>query len=241
MGDGARSPDRGRGSTYDAAVLSADELAALVERIPDVVWRFRLVPEPGFEYVSPSVFAVTGYTPAEQYADPELGRRIVHPDDAHLIEEALRTPERSRRMVVRWRHKRGPLFVTEQRIAPARDAAGRVVAIEGVSRPITSRSARGFELRAGDLVLDLAAHRALVGERVVELTPAEHRMLALLMASDGPVEARALVARLWGAEQPGGVRAVQVHVSKLRRKIEDDPSRPRRLVTCRGVGYELVR
>jgi DNA-binding response OmpR family regulator len=222
-------------------VLTADELAALIERLPDVVWRYRLVPEPGFEYVSPSVFALTGYTPAEHYADPDLGRRIVHPDDGPVLEETIRAPERRRRVVVRWRHRRGHVFVTEHRLTPVRDGAGRVVALEGVGRAVTGHPARPFELHAGDLVLDLAAHRALVGERVVELTPAEHRLLALLAASDGPVPTGALVARLWGADQPGGERAVQVHVSKVRRKIEDDPARPRRLVTRRGVGYELTR
>ncbi len=222
-------------------MLSADELSALLERIPDIVWRYRLAPRRGFEYVSPSVFGVTGYTPAEHYADPDLGRRIVHPDDAPLIDAVLRSAEPVLSLTIRWRHRQGHIIVTQQRISFIRDADGAAVAVEGVGRPLTDRPRRAHHVRAGDLVLDLAGQRVLVDERVVDLTPAEYRILALLASSDGPVEVRALVTRLWGAEQPGGARAVEVHISNLRRKIEDDPRRPERLVTHRGVGYALAR
>jgi DNA-binding winged helix-turn-helix (wHTH) protein len=220
--------------------LDATQLVALLERVPDVVWRYRLTPTPGFEYVSPSVFALTGYTPAEHYADADLGRRIAHPDDAELLEQAIRAPDAHATVNLRWRHRSGTVFATEQRLTVVRDGDGRMVAIEGVGRPVAGR-AGGERTRAGDVVLDLAAHRALVADRVVDLTPAEHRILSLLVAADGPVSSRDLVVRLWGADEPGGARAVQVHVSNLRRKLEDDPRRPQRLLTHRGVGYVLAR
>ncbi len=221
--------------------LDGHELSALLERIPDIVWRYRLLPDRGFEYVSPSVFGLTGYTPEEHYADPDLGRRIVHPADAPLLEALLRSTEPFSAMTLRWRHRHGDVFVTHQRISSIRDDEGRIVALVGVGRPVTNGSPRTYRVRAGDVVLDLAGHRALVGDRVVELTPAEHRILALLATSDGPVQVRALVTRLFGTEQPGGARGLQVHVSNLRRKLEDDPRRPKRLITHRGVGYALVR
>ena len=219
--------------------LSPALLAALVERVPDIVWRYRLVPKPGFEYVSPSVFALTGYTPAEHYADPDLGRKIVHPDDLPRMEAAMANPEDRKALVLRWRHKAGLELTTEHRIVAIRDAGGELVALEGVGRPVVNGQRR-FELATGDLVLDLATHRVLVADRVVELTPSEHRILVLLASSDGPVTSPEIVARLWGEDHPAGPRVVQVHMSNLRRKIEDDPSRPRRLVTHRGMGYELV-
>ncbi len=222
-------------------MLRGDELNALLERIPDIVWRIRLIPDRSFEYVSPSVFALTGYTPAEHYADPDLGRRIVHPDDAPVLEALLRRAEDVPAVTVRWRHRDGQDLVTHQRVTVVRNDGGDVVAIEGVGRPVTDGPRSEHRVRAGDLVLDLIGHRALVGERVVELTPAEHRILALLAASDGPVAVGNLVETLWGADQRGGARAVQVHVSKLRRKIEDDPRRPKRLITLWGVGYALAR
>jgi DNA-binding winged helix-turn-helix (wHTH) protein len=220
--------------------LDAAQLVALLERIPDIVWRYRLAPVRGFEYVSPSAFALTGFTPAEHYADPDLGRRIAHPDDVGLLEQTISAPEEHRTITLRWRHRGGTYFTTEQRLTVVRDASGDVVAVEGIGRPV-SASGNGTRIQAGDLVLDLAGHRALVGKRVVDLTPAEHRILSLLVEAEGPVSARDLIIRLWGDDHPGGARAVQVHVSNLRRKIEDDARRPARLLTQRGVGYVLAR
>ncbi len=222
-------------------MLREDELNALLERIPDIIWRVRLLPEQAFEYVSPSVFALTGYTPAEHYADPDLGRRIVHPADAPLLEALLHGAEDVDAVTLRWRHRDGHDLVTQQRITFVRDDSGNVVAIEGIGRPVTDAPQHAHRVLAGDLVLDLAGHRALVGERVVELTSAEHRILALLAASDGPVAVGNLVETLWGTDQPGGARAIQVHVSKLRRKIEEDPRHPKRLITLWGIGYALAR
>jgi PAS domain-containing protein len=221
-------------------ILDGLDLVQLLERVPDIVWRYRLLPERGFEYVSPSVFALTGYTPAEHYADPDLGRRIAHPDDIPLLEETIRSPAAHPRVTLRWRHRRGRLFATEHRLTVVRDAHGHVVAIEGIARPV-ARPARATRMHAGDVVLDLAGHRALVADRVVDLTPAEHRILSSLVAADGPVSPRDLVVGLWGADHPGGTRALQVHVSNLRRKLEQDPRNPRRLLTMRGVGYVLAR
>jgi PAS domain-containing protein len=226
--------------TRATAPLDSTELVSLLDRIPDIVWRYRLTPDPAFEYVSPSVFALTGYTPADHYADPDLGRRIAHPDDLPLLEETIASPEARGTVTLRWRHRGGTTFTTEQRLTVVRDDAGNVVALEGVGRPVGGPGRDG-RVQAGDVVLDLAGHRALVGDRVVDLTPAEHRILSTLVAADGPVSQRELVVRLWGADHPTGARAVQVHVSNLRRKLEDDPRRPRRLVTHRRVGYALER
>jgi DNA-binding winged helix-turn-helix (wHTH) protein len=220
--------------------LVAWQLVALLERVPDIVWRYRVRPAPGFEYVSPSVFALTGYTPADHYADPDLGRRIAHPDDLPLLEETIRSPADHPTVTLRWRHRRGTVFMTEHRLTVIRDGDGEVVALEGVGRPIHGPG-NGTRIQAGDVILDLAANRALVDERVVDLTPSEHRILSSLVAADGPVSARDLVVRLWGADQPGGLRAVQVHISNLRAKLEQDPRHPRRLLTHRGVGYVLAR
>ena len=222
------------------STLTAAQLAALLARVPDVVWRYRLLPTPCFEYVSPSVFALTGYTPAEHYNDPELGRRIAHPDDLALLEAAVLAPEEHKTVTIRWRHKGGVVFTTEQRITAIQNAMAQVVALEGIGRPVIEGERR-FQLHAGDLVLDLATHRVLVDGRVVALTPAEHRILALLAAAEGPVGSGDIVARLWGESHSGGTRVVEVHVSNLRRKIEENPRRPRRLLTLRGAGYAIAR
>ena len=96
-------------------------------------------------------------------------------------------------------------------------------------------------LRVGGLELDFRRHEVRVDGVRADLTPTEFKLLALL-ASD-PERAwprRDLMRHLWESEHVGDERAVDAHVVKLRRKIEGDPSHPRRLVTVRGVGYSLV-
>jgi PAS domain S-box-containing protein len=219
-------------------VLSDAQLVELLERIPDVVWRYRVAPKACFEYVSPSIAALTGYTAAELYADPRIRDRILHPDDRRLMQAILAEPDDHAIAIIRCRHKDGSVVPTEHRITVLHDARGGIVALEGVARPVTSAERR-FQIQVGDLVVDLATHRALAGGRVVELTPTEHRVMAILAAADGAVSVATLVAELWGRGYAGGSRAVQVHVSNLRRKLEDDPRSPRRILTVRGHGYAL--
>jgi PAS fold len=64
-------------------------LHLFAEHAQSMVFRYRLVPPRGFEYVSPSVTALTGYTPAEYYADPELAFKLVHPEDHHVLQAIL--------------------------------------------------------------------------------------------------------------------------------------------------------
>jgi diguanylate cyclase (GGDEF)-like protein/PAS domain S-box-containing protein len=115
----------------------------LAENAQDLIFRYRLKPTPGFEYVSPSATAMIGYTPEEHYADPELGLKIVHPDDRHLIEEVLRHPESP--IAIRWLRKDGTFIWAEQHNKPIYDETGELVAIEGISRDVTERKA--FEER----------------------------------------------------------------------------------------------
>src|SRR5215208_3437526 len=145
---------------------------ALLESVPDVVYRYRVRPTPGFEYVSPSSTAVTGYTPEEHYADPELAGRIVHPDDMSILRDASERPDPSAVYRIRWRHKDGHELITEQRLQPIYDRDGNLAAIVGVARPVPS--ARGDRtISAGDLTVDLTAARAFVAGRRIELTASE--------------------------------------------------------------------
>jgi PAS domain S-box-containing protein len=116
---------------------SEERFRLLAENAQDLIYRYRLKPTPGFEYVSPSATAIIGYTPEEHYADPELRFKIVHPDDRHLIEEALRSPESL--ITSRWLRKDGGAIWIEQRTKAIYDGAGELVAIEGIARDITER------------------------------------------------------------------------------------------------------
>jgi DNA-binding response OmpR family regulator len=94
--------------------------------------------------------------------------------------------------------------------------------------------------RVGDMAIDLSRHRVRIGERTVDLTPAEFRLLALLAEEPGRVfSRREIIRRLWQSEYVGNERVCDAHVSNLRHKIEADPSNPERVVTVRAIGYVL--
>ena len=148
-----------------AAMRSERELARserrfrlLAENSEDMVFRYDLLPEPHFEYVSPSATRIIGYTPEEHYANPRLGMEIVHPEDGHLLEGLMEgTLEPSKPLVVRWTTKDGRLIWTEQRLVPIRDTDGAVIAIEGTAIDITERVKAEHELRRSE-----AEYRKLV-------------------------------------------------------------------------------
>jgi two-component system response regulator RegX3 len=103
------------------------------------------------------------------------------------------------------------------------------------------RAGAGAVRTVGRLRLDVARHTASIDGRPVLLTRSEFRLVALLAAEPGkPFTREEIVRHLWETDFVGDMRAIDVHVSNLRRKLEDDQRRPRRLVTVRGVGYKLV-
>jgi two-component system response regulator RegX3 len=93
----------------------------------------------------------------------------------------------------------------------------------------------------GALRLDVNHHAATVEDRPLQLTPSEFRLLSLLATEPGRVFTREeLVRHLWQSDFLGDRRAIDVHISNLRRKLEPNPRQPRRLVTVRGSGYKLM-
>jgi DNA-binding response OmpR family regulator len=95
-------------------------------------------------------------------------------------------------------------------------------------------------LTVGDLTLDPSRGVAIVAGRAAKLTGREFRLLAALARAPGRVLSREeLVQRAFGDDYDGFDRTVDVHVAHLRRKIEDDPSAPTRVMTVFGAGYRL--
>lgn len=93
---------------------------------------------------------------------------------------------------------------------------------------------------AGDLQIDPDAHTAILRGQPLDLSPREFDLLHALASQAGRVVATEdLLTQVWGAEFIGQPQVVYVHIRWLRRKIEDNPSRPLRLQTVRGVGYRL--
>lgn len=92
-----------------------------------------------------------------------------------------------------------------------------------------------------DLVLELHRREAVVGGRVVPLTPTESRLLYALAANLGQViPTETLLARGWAETEDADPSYVWVTMRRLRRKLETDPNHPAHLLTVRGVGYRLV-
>jgi two-component system, NarL family, sensor histidine kinase UhpB len=113
-----------------------------------MVYRYRLSPTRGTEYVAGAVGAITGHTAAEFYADPDLVTRALHPDDATLLGITHPSSNAVSPVTVRWIHADGRVVFAEHRVVPIRDAAGKLIAVEGIARDITARIEAQRQLRA---------------------------------------------------------------------------------------------
>ena len=90
----------------------------------------------------------------------------------------------------------------------------------------------------GDVRLDVARHRVHVRGERVELPLKEFELLAVLLERAGKVMPRdRLIERVWGYDYVGDTKTLDVHIKRLRTKLEPDPANPTRVVTVRGVGY----
>jgi two-component system response regulator RegX3 len=95
-------------------------------------------------------------------------------------------------------------------------------------------------VEAGPVRMDVERHVVAVDGRQVSLPLKEFELLELLLRNAGRVLTRGqLIDRIWGADYVGDTKTLDVHVKRLRAKIEPEPSRPRYLVTVRGVGYKF--
>jgi DNA-binding response OmpR family regulator len=111
--------------------------------------------------------------------------------------------------------------------------------IRSTLRRTGGRDSPAAVIECGPITIDLAASRAHRGNEEVHLTAAEFRLLALLASHPGQTLTRAtIMERLMDSEDPFvDDNTLSVYVRRLREKLEDDPARPARIVTVRGVGY----
>ena len=95
------------------------------------------------------------------------------------------------------------------------------------------------ELRIGDLRIDLAGHAVWRGDQEIGLTPLEFDLLVCLARRPKLVFSReTLLEQVWGYRHAADTRLVNVHVQRLRAKVEHDPENPQIVMTVRGVGYK---
>lgn len=119
----------------------------------------------------------------------------------------------------------------------AGELAARIRALLRRARPGDDAAAPA-EYQLGDLSVRPAEGRVLRGGRELRLTKTEFRLLCTLVEAGGQVVSReGLLERVWGYGYFGDTRLLDVHVRRLRRKVEPDPSQPSVIRTVRGVGY----
>ena len=121
------------------------------------------------------------------------------------------------------------------------EVKARIKAIMRRAEPKAASGEKAGSLESGDMRLDCEGRRAYVAGREIGLTAKEFEVLELLMCNPNKVYGRdKLLQLVWGADYPGDVRTVDVHIRRLREKVEENPSEPKFVHTKWGVGYYFL-
>lgn len=118
------------------------------------------------------------------------------------------------------------------------EVKARIKAIMRRMEPKKAANDAARIVESGDMRLDCDGKRAYIADKEIGLTAKEFEVLELLMLNPNKVYSReSLLKLVWGVEYPGDVRTVDVHIRRLREKIEENPSEPKYVHTKWGVGY----
>lgn len=195
-----------------------------------------------------------------QAADGLLGLAEFEENGADLVLLDLMMPGMSGTEVCRTLRQRTavPIIMVTARDAETDKVTGlELGADDYVTKPFSRRELvarihavmrRGGEadslpgvLEAGGVRMDLGRHEVTVRGQAVRLARKEFELLEVLIRNAGRVMARGqLIDRVWGSDYVGDTKTLDVHVKRLRGKIEEDPSSPVLLVTVRGLGYKFA-
>jgi two-component system response regulator RegX3 len=120
----------------------------------------------------------------------------------------------------------------------ARELVARVRAV--LRRGTEPEASNGTTVEAGPVRMDVERHVVTVNGRAVPMPLKEFELLEMLLRNAGRVLTRMqLIDRVWGSDYVGDTKTLDVHVKRLRGKLEPDPASPRFLVTVRGLGYKF--
>jgi PAS domain S-box-containing protein len=188
----------------------AERLRHLFETIGDVVsYRYRVLPTPGYEYISANCEHLVGYTAQDFYEDPDLWLKLVHPDDQDAIQ--LMFVPGATPITVRWITKSGEIRWAVQSASTTLDADGNVIAFEGVVYDVTARVRLAEERRHRGLELHDQVVQGLAVARMAFDVDDRERLDQALTQTLGA--ARRLVEELLG---PGVIDA-----GDLRQELTD--------------------
>ncbi|MFL2678747.1 MAG: response regulator transcription factor [Candidatus Actinomarina sp.] len=96
-------------------------------------------------------------------------------------------------------------------------------------------------IKSGNIEINLSKYEAKVDDKNIDLTPREFELLYAFCENEGNLMSREQIFdEIWGYSFIGNTKTLDVHIQRIREKIEKDPREPKRLVTVRGVGYKLV-
>lgn len=102
------------------------------------------------------------------------------------------------------------------------------------------KETRQEALKFGELTINTTRHEVTLGDEVISLKPKEYELLLFFAEHRGQMLSREFILeRVWGWEYIGDSRTVDVHIRWLRKKVENDPSAPERIITVRGGGYRF--
>jgi DNA-binding response OmpR family regulator len=122
-----------------------------------------------------------------------------------------------------------------------REVLARIRAVfRRIQQSSQAKEERPKKILARDLEIDTEKYEVRVRSRIVSLTPLEFELLRFLAENEGKVFSRdVLLDKLWGYDYYGDTRTVDVHIRRLRTKIEEDASNPKYIITVRGKGYKF--
>lgn len=145
----------------------------LAENAQDIIYRIQVKPQLEFEFVSPSVAKITGYTPEEFTSDPNFIFKVIHPEDAPLFTDIFANSKAAKgSLVLRWKRKDGGTVWLEQTNNYVYGEGGDIVAVEGIARDITERK------KMNDQLKDYAQRlEEMVEERTRKLNEAQQKLL----------------------------------------------------------------
>ena len=118
------------------------------------------------------------------------------------------------------------------------EVKARIKAIMRRTSPERAPQVQSSVIEKGDIKLDCDSRRLFINDKEINLTAREFELLEILIKNENKVYSReSLLKIVWGEDYPGDVRTVDVHVRRLREKIEANPSEPKYVHTKWGVGY----
>ena len=123
----------------------------------------------------------------------------------------------------------------------SRELVARIKAVMRRGTPDDSETSSNSSIQAaGRIRMDIERHQVTVNEILINLPLKEFELLEFLMRNSGRVLTRGqLIDRVWGGDYYGDTKTLDVHIKRLRSKIEDDPANPLLIQTIRGLGYKF--